>query len=39
MSMFNVNIYIKNKTKLLNELYFGFCQTFEVFEGLAETEI
>ena len=32
MSMFNDNIYIKNKTirhSLLNELYFGFFQTFE----------
>ena len=29
MSMFNVNIYIKNRHLLLNELYFGFFQTFE----------
>ena len=40
MSMFNVNIYIKNKT-FIHELYFGFLQTFEdsIFEGLEETEI
>ena len=29
MSMFNVNIYIKNKTFIIHELHFGFFQTFE----------
>ena len=34
------NIYIKNNTFIIHELYFGFFQTFEeVFESLEETEI
>ena len=31
--MFNVNIFIKNKTFIIHELYFGFFQTFEGFKS------